>query len=299
MWDELDAIPWAEFRHNYGTAEDVPPLLRACADADPETAAKAAYELSNLIYHQGGWVCPAASAALPFLARLAANPLVTPVARGEVISLVRSLVKTAAAVLPKWIDGAWPAALEAATPALLALLRDTEPSVRRAAVSLAGSGGLVAGLAVPALRGRLEEEPDPSIRNDVVIAFGGAAAGTAWSGEIRAELAALLRGAPDLQSRLAAVHALARMGEPVGGHVDLMAEAVTDDTAAGWQDSFSVIVRATGALLSEDPDAAVAFAAEVTRRGDGRQRVAALSHLGAILQEWRAVPSVVHDLLAD
>lgn len=38
MWAEVDFIDWAALRHNYGSAADVPGLLRRCAGPDPEDA---------------------------------------------------------------------------------------------------------------------------------------------------------------------------------------------------------------------------------------------------------------------
>lgn len=67
VWEDLGQIPWATLEHNYGSAENVPALLRACADPDVVQASDAFDELDNLLYHQGGWVCSAAAAALPFL----------------------------------------------------------------------------------------------------------------------------------------------------------------------------------------------------------------------------------------
>jgi hypothetical protein len=74
LWDGLDEVDWASLRHNYGSAEDVPDLLRRCADRNRRRAAEAVGRLENHLYHQGGWICSAASAALPFLLRLAAVP---------------------------------------------------------------------------------------------------------------------------------------------------------------------------------------------------------------------------------
>jgi HEAT repeat protein len=302
-WDGLDEIPWAVLKHNYGTAEDVPVLLRACAGTSRKVALKAADDLDNHLYHQGGWVCPAAPAALPFLVRLGADPAVT--VRVAVLQIVSSLARTATEVQPKWIAPAWPAALDVATPALLGLLADPEPEVRRAAIYLAGVGGLAGDLAIPALRERLDEELDPAIVNDVVVALGHAAARTTWSREVGEELALTARDAPGIQQRLAAVHALADgMGKPATDYADLLIDAVTHPTAAGWQHSkwlggtIGRLVSATGCLLLGDPAAAVTFAVGVSERGDAQHRVAAMNHLGALVQEWRAVPASVVPFLA-
>jgi hypothetical protein len=303
IWDGLDEVPWAELKHNYGTAEDVPALLRACAGTSREVALKAADDLENHLYHQGGWVCPAAPAALPFLARLAADPAVT--VREAVIEIVSLLAHTATEVQPRWVDPAWSAALDAATPVLLSLLADPAPAVRRAAAYLAGAGGLAAESAIPALRQRMVEEADPAISNDIMVALGHAAAGTSLAEEIGEELASMARDAPGIQQRLAAVHALADgMNEPATVYTDLLIDAVTHPTAAGWQDSewvggpVGALVAASGRLLLVDPAAAVDFATRVSERGDEQHRVAAMNHLGTLLQEWREVPAPVVPFLA-
>lgn len=302
IWAGLDAIDWSELRHNYGTADGIPSLLRACASADLEAAVKAHAELENFLYHQGGWVCPAASAALPFLVRLAADPGL--LVRPAVIELIARLARTGTQALPRWVDPAWPAALRAVTPDLLALLADGDPQVRRAATFLAGIGGLIPDQAVPALRARLDAEQDPAVRYDVMVALGEAAAGTALMGTVRAELAVLARDQPDPQAGLAAVHALARLGQPVSAQVPLMVEAVTHQSVTRWRHSAwlggraSVIVTATGNLLAGDPAAAVSYATGVSGCGDGGQRVAALNHLGSVLEEWRVLPGPVLPFLA-
>ncbi|MFJ3306807.1 HEAT repeat domain-containing protein [Streptomyces sp. NPDC086549] len=68
----LDAIDWAELEHAYGPADDVPGQLRAlCAD-DAQARSKALHALYGNIFHQGSRY-PASAAAVPFLARMAAD----------------------------------------------------------------------------------------------------------------------------------------------------------------------------------------------------------------------------------
>jgi hypothetical protein len=177
VWDDLGQVRWAGLEHNHGTAEDVPGLLRACAGRDAKAAAVAADKLDDVLYHQGGWVCPAASAALPFLARLAADPQVS--VRVPVLELIASIAELVPRVSPQWVDPGWASALEAAGPALLSLLDDADPVMRRAAAYLAGAGALAPGLVIPALRARSRAEPDRAARWDAVISLGAAAAGSA------------------------------------------------------------------------------------------------------------------------
>ena len=134
--------------------------------------------------------------------------------------------------LPQSVDPAWPAALLAVTPGLLALLADEDPQVRRAATFPGRDRRPDSDQAVAGLRARLEAEPDPAIRYDVTVALATAAAGTALQGAELADAAMLARDEPDPQARLAAVHALARLGQPGNGQASLMVEATTHPSVA-------------------------------------------------------------------
>ena len=82
----VDDIPWHRLHHAYGTADDVPDLLRALRSSDEDTRSHAHYQLRGNIYHQGTrW--EASSYAVPFLVALAADPA-TP-QRALVVQLVR------------------------------------------------------------------------------------------------------------------------------------------------------------------------------------------------------------------
>ncbi|GAA3446345.1 hypothetical protein Pve01_57960 [Planomonospora venezuelensis] len=59
MLDAIDEVPWDRLEHNYGTASGVPAL------AQEQGAADALAEPDNLLFHQGGWICSAAAAAVP------------------------------------------------------------------------------------------------------------------------------------------------------------------------------------------------------------------------------------------
>ena len=72
----LDDVPWGMLAHAYGTADDVPKVLRAIASGDADTAAEAVDELFCNIWHQGT-VYEATPYAVPFLARMAVAGLAT------------------------------------------------------------------------------------------------------------------------------------------------------------------------------------------------------------------------------
>ncbi|MEU8301336.1 hypothetical protein AB0C04_29115 [Micromonospora sp. NPDC048909] len=85
---DLDSIDWASLTHAYGSAEDVPGLIRDLRSSDAEVRSAAMYELYGNIYHQGTRY-EASAYAVPFLLELLADPA-TP-ARHEVIQLLSCL----------------------------------------------------------------------------------------------------------------------------------------------------------------------------------------------------------------
>jgi hypothetical protein len=76
MFDrELDAVPWANLQQCFGSAGDVPRLLRAMRfDAPrPESGEPPVWDLFHLIWHQHT-IYEATAYAVPFLIDLAADP---------------------------------------------------------------------------------------------------------------------------------------------------------------------------------------------------------------------------------
>ncbi|MEU6749678.1 hypothetical protein ABZ914_25975, partial [Spirillospora sp. NPDC046719] len=127
---DLDRIDWSSLQHAYGSAEDVPDLLRAIADErDPSTDAVG--ELDARIHHQGGFVCDAATAALPYLVELVSSPDTAD--RIGLLDLLGRLAHEANTVTG--VDPGWPGAWAAALPGLLALLDDPAAAVRREVTS--------------------------------------------------------------------------------------------------------------------------------------------------------------------
>jgi hypothetical protein len=190
VWDKLDEVPWKRLRHNYGNASDVPALLRRCADRDAEHAENALGELDNLLYHQGGWICPAASAALPFLLELAGGAAAHH--RAAIVESIGRIVNEASLVEARLIDQAWPEAVERAVPRMLPLLADPDPEVRREATWLVSRGGLPYDPVVSAMWHRWRVETDRFTRWDLTLAFGDLLARNPGATDIRSELHALL-----------------------------------------------------------------------------------------------------------
>jgi hypothetical protein len=71
----LDAVPWRDLTHAYGSAEDVPELIRALQTAPPDASGEDSplWHLFGNIWHQGT-VYEATAYAVPFLVELAAEP---------------------------------------------------------------------------------------------------------------------------------------------------------------------------------------------------------------------------------
>ncbi len=86
--DGLEDIEWAALTHAYGTAEDVPGLIRDLRSSNAEVRGEAFYELYGNIFHQGTRY-EASAYAVPFLLELLADP-VTP-DRDQIIGLLACL----------------------------------------------------------------------------------------------------------------------------------------------------------------------------------------------------------------
>jgi aminoglycoside 2''-phosphotransferase len=73
MFDGLNAIPWYDLKHAYGSGEEVPMWLRQLVLDDADLRKRAMNHLSASICHQG-WICPATAYAVPFLIELLREP---------------------------------------------------------------------------------------------------------------------------------------------------------------------------------------------------------------------------------
>ncbi|TXS28229.1 HEAT repeat domain-containing protein [Streptomyces sp. gb1(2016)] len=293
MWAEVDLIDWAALRHNYGSAEDVPGLLRRCAGPNPEEAERAADDLLNHLFHQGGWICSAAPAALPFLLRLAATPDVP--SRRALLELVSRLAFEAVRVAEKWVDPDWPSAWERALPEVLVLLDVPEPEIRRAAADVIGSCRSPGELTLPALLRRWQAEDDPATRLDLVLALGHAVLQEP-AGEHGPGVRTLLRGlldAPEAQIRLAAVHAIAPADPALPAQqLGLLLEAVRDPSVELWQHTSAVETGVQGvhhwtAALLTGPSPAFSLGL-LEDHPDVEQRIGGLARAGGLLAQWHS-----------
>ncbi|MFI6530264.1 HEAT repeat domain-containing protein [Streptomyces uncialis] len=295
MWEGLDAVGWAALKHNYGSAENVPALLRRCAGPDQGDVDDAAFELLNHLFHQGGWICSAAPAALPFLVRLAASPDALFSCRRVLLELVSRLAAEAGQVTERFLDPGWQRAWEHILSDVLDLLADPAPEIRRDAAHVLGGCDSAGELVLPALVQCWRAETDPATCLDLVLALGQAArrepVGPQAAGVLK-----LLHGlldAPQTQIRLAATHALAPADPnlPVQ-RIDLLLEAVRDPSVELWRHTRTVEAGANGvhrwtAALFAGPSTAFALGL-LKDHPDVDQRIGALTQASGLLAQWRS-----------
>ncbi|MFF7987303.1 hypothetical protein ACFZDK_50935 [Streptomyces sp. NPDC007901] len=155
--DGLDDRPWSSFSHAYGSAEDVPDLLRALTGADADEALS---ELYGSVLHQGT-VYAASAEAVPFLAGIAAAGHRT----ADVLVLLGGMAESEDEY--GVAAGAVRAAVADQLPLLLPLLASPEPEVRRTA-AWAVSHTRAPGIVLPGLRTRWTEESEAAVRAEVL-----------------------------------------------------------------------------------------------------------------------------------
>ncbi|MFG2969638.1 hypothetical protein ACGFZS_40835 [Streptomyces sp. NPDC048288] len=155
--DGLDDRPWSSLSHAYGSAEDVPDLLRALAGADAEEALS---ELYGSVLHQGT-VYAASAEAVPFLAGIAAAGHGT----ADVLALLGGMAESEDEY--GVAAGEVRAAVTEQLPLLLPLLASPEPEVRRIAAWTV-SHTRATGIVLPRLRPRWDEESEAAVRAEVL-----------------------------------------------------------------------------------------------------------------------------------
>ncbi|MCI3221263.1 HEAT repeat domain-containing protein [Streptomyces sp. NP-1717] len=172
IFADLDAQPWGEWEHAYGSADDVPGQLRALASDDVEEAEEALYELYGNIIHQGS-VYEATAYAVPYPARLAAAGI----RPADMLLLLGCIAESEDERSDT--PGVCRVAVTAQLPLILPLIEANDTAVRQAAVWAAARTG-AAEQVLPALRRRWEGELDPLVRAELL-------AGTAWLDPAAAE----------------------------------------------------------------------------------------------------------------
>ncbi len=133
MLERLDEVPWSTLTHAYGSAGDVPDLLRALASADPDEREAALSELHGNVWHQGT-VYPATPHVVPLLLELLAEPGLE--GKAGLLGYVARLARAGAGepgLAARVAD-----AVRQGSPIYEVLQDDPTPEVRAAAASLLG-----------------------------------------------------------------------------------------------------------------------------------------------------------------
>ncbi|MFI6053213.1 hypothetical protein ACIBCO_24410 [Streptomyces violascens] len=290
---ELDDVQWRSLTHAYGSAEDVPGLIRALYEADEGTVDEAIYELYGNIHHQGT-VYPASAPAVPFLAHAVRH---TEGKRDELLMLLATLAEHDADDVnsPSWSGssvGAICTELCRVLPDLLPCLEDGEHVVRRAALRVVGCvAGLLPAESGAAVEARLDTlyatDPVPAVRADAMVVL------------------ARLGREPELCSPLpevrlaAAVVVAERNGPPYPAElVEILAEDGAEpdpgDDDFPWSGATTPDQHVIH-LLGRDADAGLAVAARWIAAGDLGARGSWLAR--EIVETWRDREAEVLDLL--
>lgn len=242
----LDDRPWATLQHAYGSAEDVPAVLRALTDDDAEAAGAALHELYGNIWHQGT-VYAATVEAVPFLARLAAAGCRS----ADVLALLGSIAESDDE--HEVARGACRGAVAAQLPLVLPLLDAEDAQVRQAAAWVSGHTA-ARDRAWPALERRWAVEREPVVRAELLAAMvrldPGASAGTAVTA---------LDAAGPAELRIAGVLACLDAGLAWGAahHDTVLSVLPADDLVAERfdEDRREPLRAVVDALLRRDTDA--------------------------------------------
>ncbi|MGW4212319.1 hypothetical protein ACWEIJ_30310 [Lentzea sp. NPDC004789] len=262
MLEGLEDIAWDRLDHSFGTAEEIPHLLRA-----RRYSTKPDWDLGELLWAREG-VHSAAIAALPFLIDLASS-VDTPGRTCVLITLSR--LARDGADDPEW-RGVW----DRERPRVLALVEDAEPAVRRHAWRTFGEGRGSADGVLEVVRRCWSDVPS---RLDIVVAAGKFAADD--------EIAAWLRGLPvhdDPQLRLAVAHAL-RLG------VEEFLPGFTGDMSV-WRGTASfgfvpsAVIGELTEVFAERPAEHTALLRQLSTAP--HRRVAVVRNAAALLHRWRS-----------
>ena len=186
MFEGLDRIDWASMNHAYGSAEDVPELLRHLLSSDPEEREMGLGGMYGAVHHQGD-IYDCTIAAVPFLLEALSNPDVPD--RGEILGLLASIGGIDIPSLDYQPDEGDDAesddsALGFQNPRIaheavlaeyntyLALLADPDPAVRQKVPEVLSACWEQATRIIPALQERLIGETDQQSRIQLIEAIG-------------------------------------------------------------------------------------------------------------------------------
>lgn len=198
MLQGLDEVPWADLEHAYGSAADVPNLLRQLLNPDPKARSQALRTLYGNVFHQGTRY-PATPHVIPFLIEMCASPAVPN--RGDLLRFWGSLITEYFSIQgrPCWGDGeriywcgevlnpeaddsfwgSYPATLHQIYRESLKghevvchLLADEELGVRAGAAWVLACLPTMARASVPKLEAQVRAEPSGWVRAAIAFALG-------------------------------------------------------------------------------------------------------------------------------
>ena len=199
-FDGIDDIDWTSLQHAFGSAADVPDLLRALLSEDARVRDDARSELYGNIWHQGT-VYEATAYAVPFLFRLALTTS-TP-DRVDVVSLIGAIAEGLDLRATAYQDAL--ARVVEHRDSVRQLLNDREPMVRAAASYVTGAFASLAEEASSWLRASIETESDTLARCGMLL---GLARLADHNAENVAWIQRRFRAATDERERVAAAIAL-------------------------------------------------------------------------------------------
>ncbi|MFD1930756.1 hypothetical protein ACFSKW_04610 [Nonomuraea mangrovi] len=205
----LDEVRWSRMRHAYGSAVDVPDLLRGLVHPDPAERETALDGMYAAVHHQGD-VYPCTVAVIPFLLRIAERSELP--GRPEV---VRLLADIGSAEDPEGLSGPYRKAnqaVAAAYPLWERLLEDADPRVREAAAEVLPACVDRGQAALACLTGRLTQEGDTAVRTTIVRTVGTLARRAEHpDSALRDRLVGIVAVDPDPRLRLVALAELASL----------------------------------------------------------------------------------------
>lgn len=224
---------------------DVATLLEAVESADADVREEALDRLASAAWRDDDFAV-ATARAVPELARLARE---LPAARADLLRLLADLAER-----DDWPEDTQLPPVAAELPSLLSFAQDPDPAVRDSVTALVLSCRHLD--ALPLLRSRVAEEPEPGVRGHAVTALALLEPGD-WRRALLAD--------PEPPVRLAAAEDLLRTAEPPFPHdlVDICAAAYTADPydldEGHWAPAPH---RRFSDRLLDDPEAALRAAAQ-------------------------------------
>ncbi|MEU1414348.1 HEAT repeat domain-containing protein [Streptomyces sp. NPDC005731] len=178
MFIGIDEVDWASMEHAYGSAEDVPMLLRGLVSRLPDERERALDGMYGAVHHQGD-VYDSTLACIPFLFDVMGRTGLPD--RGSVVELLASIGGTDLEDedFPDDTDADRPdnyamarAAVRAGAETFFGLTEDADPQVRRAAAHAVVRFADGPARVFAVLRRRVEREADGSVQTALIEALG-------------------------------------------------------------------------------------------------------------------------------